>query len=72
MLLPIKNFDTDHRFRFDNGGTREFRQRIDKAACIRDIWNFLNENLNDNYDPQGKLYCGRSEGEEREFDQGEM
>jgi len=103
--------------RFDNGRTREFRQRTDKAAPIRDIWNFLNENLRDNYDPhenitidepllpyrgrtkftqyipskpakygikvwwacdsktkyplQGKLYCGRSEGEEREVDQGE-
>lgn len=37
--------------RFDSSRTREFRQKTDKAAPIRDIWNFLNENLAKNYDP---------------------
>lgn len=37
--------------RFDDGRTREFRQTLDKAAPIRDIWNFLNENLAKNYEP---------------------
>lgn len=36
--------------RFDDSRTREFRQQSDKAAPIRDIWNFLNENLASNYD----------------------
>jgi len=51
-----------HRFRilaryvrFDNGRTREFRQRTDKAAPIRDIRNFVNENLRDNYDPHENI-----------------
>jgi hypothetical protein len=37
--------------RFDDSRTRAFRQQTDKAAPIRDIWNFLNENLAKNYEP---------------------
>ena len=37
--------------RFDDKRTRAFRQQTDKAAPIRDIWNFFNENLANNYDP---------------------
>lgn len=37
--------------RFDNGRTREFRQKTDKAAPIRDIWDFMNENLAKNFEP---------------------
>lgn len=37
--------------RFDDGRTRPFRQQTDKAAPIRDIWNFLNENLAKYYEP---------------------
>lgn len=51
-----------HRFialtryiRFDDGRTRERRLRDDKAAPIRDIWNFLNENLSKNYSPHDTI-----------------
>lgn len=51
-----------HRFialtryiRFDDGRTRERRLRDDKAAPIRDIWNFLNENLSKNYSPHNTI-----------------
>lgn len=37
--------------RFDDSRTRNFRQQTDRAAPIRDIWNFLNENLAKNYEP---------------------
>lgn len=36
----------------DDGRTGEFRQETDKAAPIRDIWKFLNQNLAKNYEPQ--------------------
>lgn len=57
--LPIFRAAMSHKrflalsryIRFDNGRTREFRQKTDKAAPIRDIWNILNENLAKNYDP---------------------
>lgn len=35
--------------RFDDGRTRSYRLREDKAAPVRDIWNFFNENLAKNY-----------------------
>lgn len=41
--------------RFDDSRTREFRQQTDKAAPIRDIWNYLNENLAKNYDPHENI-----------------
>lgn len=37
--------------RFDDSRTRAFRQQTDKAAPIRDIWNFLNNNLASNFEP---------------------
>lgn len=37
--------------RFDDGRTRPFRLQSDKAAPIRDIWNYMNENLAKNYSP---------------------
>lgn len=48
--LPIFRAAMSHKrfvalsryIRFDNGRTRAFRQRTDKAAPIRDIWNFMN------------------------------
>lgn len=57
--LPIFRAAMSHKrflavsryIRFDDGRTREFRQKSDKAAPIRDIWNFMNENLTKNYDP---------------------
>ncbi|XP_055918320.1 piggyBac transposable element-derived protein 3-like [Eupeodes corollae] len=50
--MSYKRFLALSRYiRFDDGRTREFRQRSDKAAPIRDIWNFLNENLAKNYEP---------------------
>lgn len=51
-----------HRFkslvryiRFDDGRTRSNRLREDKAAPVRDIWNFLNENLAKNYSPHESI-----------------
>ena len=41
--------------RFDNGRTRKIRQRSDKTAPIRDVWNFLNENLVRNYEPHENI-----------------
>lgn len=50
--MSSKRFKQLRQFiRFDDSRTREFRQRTDKAAPIRDIWNFLNENLAKNFDP---------------------
>ncbi|GAB0098318.1 PiggyBac transposable element-derived protein [Sergentomyia squamirostris] len=37
--------------RFDNKHTRAERQKTDKAAAIRHIWNLLNENLQNAYVP---------------------
>lgn len=41
--------------RFDDGRIRAFRQQHDKAAPIRDIWNYLNENLAKNYIPHDSI-----------------
>lgn len=41
--------------RFDDGRTRAQRLRDDKAAPIRDVWNFLNENLAKNYSPHDSI-----------------
>lgn len=41
--------------RFDDSRTREFRQQTDKAAPIRDIWNFMNQNLANNYEPHENI-----------------
>lgn len=50
--MSHKRFLQISRFiRFDDGRTRPFRQASDKAAPIRDIWNYLNENLAKNYEP---------------------
>ncbi|XP_050339100.1 piggyBac transposable element-derived protein 4-like [Bactrocera neohumeralis] len=50
--MPLKRFKLLTRYiRFDDGRTRSFRLQSDKAAAIRDIWNFLNENLARNYEP---------------------
>lgn len=57
--LPIFRAAMSHKrfialcryIRFDNGRTRAFRQQTDKAAPIRDIWNYLNKNLANNYVP---------------------
>lgn len=50
--MSYKRFIALTRYiRFDDGRTREFRARSDKAAAIRDIWNYLNENLARNYEP---------------------
>lgn len=50
--MSHKRFITLSRYiRFDNSRTRAFRQQTDKAAPIRDIWNFLNENLQNYYEP---------------------
>lgn len=57
--LPIFRAAMSHKrflaltryIRFDDARRRECRQRTDNAAPIRDIWNFLNENLGKNYEP---------------------
>lgn len=57
--LPIFRAAMSHKrflsllryIRFDDGRTREFRQQTDKAAPIRDVWNFMNQNLAKNYSP---------------------
>ena len=61
--LPIFRAALSHKrflqitryIRFDDGRTRNFRQATDKAAPIRDIWNFLNENLAKNYEPDDAI-----------------
>lgn len=63
--LPIFRAAMSHKrfraltryIRFDDGRTRAFRQQIDKAAPIRDIWNFFNENLAKHYDPHETVTC---------------
>ncbi|XP_026482143.1 piggyBac transposable element-derived protein 3-like [Ctenocephalides felis] len=50
--MPFQRFRAIKKFiRFDDSSTRAFRQQIDKAAPITDIWNFLNENLANNHSP---------------------
>ncbi|XP_025415575.1 piggyBac transposable element-derived protein 4-like [Sipha flava] len=57
--LPIFRAAMSHKrfllltryIRFDDGRTRPFRLQSDKAAPIRDIWNYMNENLAKNYSP---------------------
>lgn len=54
--MSYKRFVAISRYiRFDNSRSREFRQRTDKAAAIRDIWNILNENLTHNYEPHENI-----------------
>ncbi|XP_037942532.1 piggyBac transposable element-derived protein 4-like [Teleopsis dalmanni] len=54
--MSFKRFRIITRFiRFDNGRTREFRLESDRAAPIRDIWNFLNDNLAKNYSPHENI-----------------
>ena len=61
--LPIFRAAMSHRrflalsryIRFDDSRTREFRQRSDKAAPIRDIWNFLNASFAKNYEPHENI-----------------
>ncbi|XP_050338220.1 uncharacterized protein LOC126764593 [Bactrocera neohumeralis] len=54
--MPLKRFKLLTRcIRFDDGRTRSFRLQSDKAAPIRDIWNFLNKNFARNYEPHENL-----------------
>lgn len=50
--MSLERFWAISRFiRFDNQITRLERQRNDKAAAIRDIWEMLNVKLRDNFTP---------------------
>lgn len=54
--MPYRRFIELSRYiRFDDGRTPEFRQRTDKTTTIRDVWNFLNQNLANNYEPHENI-----------------
>ncbi|XP_049308583.1 piggyBac transposable element-derived protein 3-like [Bactrocera dorsalis] len=54
--MSYRRFLTISRYiRFDDGRTRPFRLETDKAASMRDIWNFLNTNLQKNFRPYSDI-----------------